>query len=256
MYPFVSKLAEPLTLLLLGTILATALLWRPPRLLRQRYLVALTIAVGLLTLICLPPVGSLAVLSLEWPYPPLERLPKDVDTIVVLSGSLRIYDRTGQHVELGPDTLYRCLEGARLYQQADGCRVVVTGGRVEDERPGPALAVAMRDFLVRMGVRPEDILTEDGARSTYENAVNTRELLRPLDVDRVALVTDATHMNRASRCFRAQGIEVVPAACNHRVGHVEWSLQWLLPDASSASGVQLAAHEWLGLIWYWLHGRI
>lgn len=256
MYRFIVTLLQPFTFLALGILVATALLWRPPRPARRRTLAGLSFLVALAALVYLPPVGHLALLSLEWPYPPRDDVSPDVETIVVLSGGLEVYDRDGKHVELSPDSLYRCLHASQLYKQCGGCRIVVTGGKVESDRPGPTLASAMRDFLVHVGVDPSDILVEEKARTTYENAVESRKLLQPLGVDRILLVTTATHMLRSARCFQRQGFEVIPAACNHHANYFQLKPASFLPSSRAATDIETAAHEWLGLLWYWLRGRI
>jgi uncharacterized SAM-binding protein YcdF (DUF218 family) len=255
MYRLLVLLIRPFTALLLSLIVATLLLWRTPHSGRRR-LIALSILIGLLSLICWPPVGYLAMASLEWSYPPRDDAPGSRDTIVVLSGSLRVYDREGHRYQLESDTAFRCLYARELYLRAGHCRMVVSGGKVEAGRPGPALAVAMREFLVQTGVRPEDILIEDQSTTTFENALECHKCLEPLGVHRVCLVTEAFHMRRAERCFRKQGFEVIPCACNHHATYFHWSSEDFLPDADASGGVWLAVHEWLGLAWYWLNGRI
>ena len=72
----------------------------------------------------------------------------------------------------------------------------------------------------------------------------------------VLLVTDATHMRRSEACFRAEGIEVVPAACRHLATEFRCSPRKSLPSTSALKDLETAAHEWIGLAWYWLHGRV
>jgi uncharacterized SAM-binding protein YcdF (DUF218 family) len=118
-------------------------------------------------------------------------------------------------------------------------------------------AEVMRDFLVAHGVPPSKVVVEGRSRSTYENAVETGRLLGGLGVRRVVLVTDAAHMWRAEACFRAQGVEVTPSACNHRWPVYYWrNASHLLPSAAGAADVSVAYHEWVGLLTYWLRGRL
>ena len=81
-------------------------------------------------------------------------------------------------------------------------------------------------------------------------------MLERRGVERVVLVTDAASMFRAERCFRKQGLEVVPAPCNFRTGHFQWELDAFLPDPRAARHTGEAAHEWLGTLWYWCRGRM
>jgi uncharacterized SAM-binding protein YcdF (DUF218 family) len=97
---------------------------------------------------------------------------------------------------------------------------------------------------------------ENGSRSTHENALETRKLLERRGIRDVILVTKASHMLRAVRSFQKQGIRVTPSACHHLATQFPSSVVDWLPDPGSASSCVSAAHEWLGLAWYWLQGRI
>src|SRR5205807_7475764 len=130
------------------------------------------------------------------------------------------------------------------------------GGKVDWSAPGPTLAEAMRDFLVELGVQASDVVLEEESSNTYENAYYSGALLKQATEGRVFLVTDAVHMRRAQRCFAVQQIAVTPAPCNHGALRLERSLENVLPSCDGMAGVQTATHEWLGLIWYRLRGRI
>jgi uncharacterized SAM-binding protein YcdF (DUF218 family) len=255
MYHFVVELAQPAFLLGLLILLAVANLWRKRRETRRRLLL-LTVPLVLLTLWCTPVMSHLAIASLESPYPPLAERPADAEAIVVLAGYIHVLDEAGTQVELGGDTLYRCLRAAELYRQGKPCPVVLSGGKVNPGSPGPPLAVAMRDFLRQQGVSDSDLVVEDRSGTTYENAVETRRLLDGRGIHRVVLVTDAAHLGRAVACFRKQGIDVVPCGCRYRTGRMEWSVGAFVPDLGSAGGCQEALHEWLGVLWYRLQGRM
>jgi uncharacterized SAM-binding protein YcdF (DUF218 family) len=255
MYRFVVGLAQPGFLLGLFILLVAANLWRKRRETRRRLLL-LTVPLALLALWCTPVVGQLALGSLEWSYPPLAERPADTEAIVVLSGYVHVLDDNGTKVELGADTLYRCLRAAEVYRQGKPCPVLISGGKLNPDAPGPTLAGAMRDFLVQQGVSDSDLILEDRSTTTYENAVESRPLLEARGIHRVVLVTDAVHLGRAGACFRKQGFDVVPCGCRYHGTHFDWSFAAFVPDLGGGSGCQEALHEWLGVIWYRLHGRI
>jgi uncharacterized SAM-binding protein YcdF (DUF218 family) len=158
--------------------------------------------------------------------------------------------------ELGDDSIYRCLHAADLYHRGKPCPILVSGGRVDPGRTGPAVAEAMRDLLLDLRVSAADILVEDASRTTYENAVECRKLLEARGIGRVVLVTEARHMFRAVRCFAKQGVDVVPSGCHHEEPDVGASAYDLLPNARAARSCREAMHEWLGVIWYRLRGQI
>jgi uncharacterized SAM-binding protein YcdF (DUF218 family) len=255
LYNLVVSLLRPYTLLFLLTGLAVANLWRRRRESRGRLLLAV-VPFGLLTMISLPLVSYVALGTLEWRYPPPGRRPTEAEAIVVLSGSVRARGAVRHRDALGSDSLDRCLEAAEVYLQGPPLPLLATGGKVDPSEPGPPCAQLMADFLRGKGVRDADLIVEDRSRSTYENAVESRKLLDKRRIRKVILVTEATHMRRSEHCFRKQGIEVIPWACNHRATPLTPSLSLILPSPGAAKACTDVAHEWLGLAWYWLRGRI
>jgi uncharacterized SAM-binding protein YcdF (DUF218 family) len=248
-------LAEPLVLLWLACLALLAGLWRR-RQERRRRLVVFTALFLLLTAACVPAVSYLAIGSLEWRYPPLTERPKDVEAIVVLAGALRPAEGPGLPAEPGEDTFYRCLRAAEMYRQGPRCRVFLSGGVPPMTAPVPSLAHVMRDFLVDHGVAADDLIEEGDSQTTHENAVNTARLLGERGVRRVLLITSAYHMERAVRCFRKQGIDVVPCGCHYKACRLEAELADFLPNPTGARGLAAALHEWLGVAWYTLHGYV
>jgi len=255
MYRFFVSLLTPLPILCLVMAVALVLLWRRRRATRGQ-LLWLTVPFCLLVLVSMPAVAHLALGSLEWAYPPENERPEETQAIVVLSGYVRPPDTVRPEPELAEDTLSRCLHAAKLYHQGKPCLVVVSGGQLDPSTPGPTLAAVMRDFLLTQGVAAGDILTEDRSTTTYENARETAALLSDRGIDRIVLVTSAAHMMRSKGCFRAQGLQVVPSSCDHRATQFRWRFANFLPSPHAAEHVDLAMHEWLGMAWYWLWGRI
>jgi uncharacterized SAM-binding protein YcdF (DUF218 family) len=253
MYYVVAELLRPLVMAYVAVAVALFALWRSRA--SRRRLIALTAAVVLLALLSLPVTSYLALGSLEWSYPPLATRPRDVPAIVVLAGAMCPAAFDESQFEPGADTLYRCLRAAELYR-AESCPIVVSGGKVHPTDAGPPLAEVMRDFLLTQGVRPDDLIVESSSRTTYENAVDSARLLNDQDIHRVVLVTDAAHLRRAVACFRKQGLDVVPCGCHYRALGRNGGPADYLPDPSAAAGVEDAAHEWFGLAFYWLTGRI
>ena len=131
-------------------------------------------------------------------YPPHDEVPGDAGAMVVLSGYVRPPGKMLPEAELGSDTLLRCLHAARLYK-AKPCLVIVSGGQVDPSTPGPTLARVMHDFLLGQGVKEEDLLMEDRSRTTYENAVLSGDILSRRGIDKLVLVTSASHMPRGER---------------------------------------------------------
>lgn len=256
MYDFAVALTSPLPLVLLAMAVSLVYLWRA-RKLRGRALACVAIPLAALVVLSMPVTGMLLVTTLEGRCAAPEVWPDDAQAIVVLAGDVRRWRTPEPRAELGPTTLLRCLAAAQVYREAGPLPVVASGGKCDPDQPGPASAELMRDFLERLGVPSSDLIVEPRSTSTYGNAVESRRLLSQRGIAKVILVTDASHMPRSMMCFRRQSLEPVAAPCNARAG--DWSrpiYDYVIPSTGALANADVAAHEWLGIVWYWLHGRI
>ncbi len=254
MYDLLASFLRPSLLLELCCAAALLNLWRKRQEKRGRLLL-LTVPFVAKLVLSVPAVGHWTAGSLEWRYPPLPARPADAEAIVVLSGDVLQPDPGRSRAELGPSTLYRCLRAAELYHEGKPCPVLLSGGRVDPHAP-VACADAMADFMPRLGVPAADLIVENGSRTTYENATACAALLRERGIGRVVLVTEAAHLARALGCFRKLGVDAVPAGSGYRATGLRAEPSYWLPHPLGAFGTDVVAHEWLGIAWYWLRGRL
>lgn len=253
-YPFLAELIQPATLSIVLTLLALVQVWRRSQE-RRGLLWLITVPFVALIVTCWPPVAFLSIGSLEWQYAPNPHRPDLAQAIVVLGGYVRPPSKLDSRAVLGWDSYTRCLHAVDLYMQGPPCPIVVTGGKVNPTQPGPTIAEAMCEFLVTQGIPRQEIWVENESRTTYENAVMTRALLHARKINHVVVVTDAVHVPRAEKCFRAQDLDVFMSGCNYGANEFEWSARSLLPKVHAAGDVQRAIHEWLGILYYRLRGR-
>ncbi len=235
-------------LLLLLSLLASR---RSPR--RSRRLAGL--AALILFLWSWEPAARLSSRTLEAWYP-AERFPQgEAGAIVVLASSI-VPPGAGQPEAAAKQSTYlRTHHAAWLYRNWKPLPVLASGGPAG--RPGSHVvsSVVMKKILISEGVPEEFAWTEEKSTSTYENALYSARLLRERGIRKVALVTEARHMLRAELCFRKQGLVVVPAPCCYRsLRHLPWTAYF--PDTTGIDQNEAVLHEWIGLIWYWLRGRI
>jgi uncharacterized SAM-binding protein YcdF (DUF218 family) len=256
----VSLLVRLVPLLVLAQLAALILAWRrarregrrPPRL-----LAAVSLAVFLAFW---PPVSWLSVATLEAWYS-TEPRPEDAaeggaEAYVVLSGAVyqpRSYRPVPQ---LGFDTYVRCRHAAWLYKHWRVLPVIVCGGPNDPRALDHTLAAAMVEYLELEGVPSGEVWVEDRSRTTHENALFAAEILRAKGIERVVLVTEAYHMLRSELSFRKQGLEVVPAPCGFHAAEFQPSWRMLVPNYQALVTHEHVFHEWVGLVWYWLRGRL
>ena len=232
-----------IVLIALGLMRAAAPRWR-------RVGIAAVVA---LFLFSWKPFAVLANLSLEWQYRIAAPAPQPVGAIVVLSGG--VYPPGLSQPKPAPtlDTYVRCQYAAWLHRNWSAVPVFASGGTNAD---GVVLSGVMRHVLEAEGVPAAAVIEETASTSTYTNATRTAALLRQRGIRKIALVTEAFHMLRSELCFRKQGIEVVPAPCTFRGKVFEPKFGDLLPGTKGMQWNGDVLHEWVGLVWYRIAGRI
>jgi len=219
--------------------------------LRKRWRGALGLAwlaLASLWALSMPRVGASLLASLEsFQADPLN---PEAQAIVVLGGGIHANTPEYGGDTLKSQTLERLRYAARLHR-VTGLPVLVTGGRPEG---GAAEAVLMAEALrTDFGIRSRWV--ESTSQNTADNARFSRDLLHPLGIDRVMLVTHGCHMRRAAAAFAKAGFTVFPAPTMRYAGHPLQPLD-LLPSAGGLMQSRTALHEWLGWLWYRLLGRI
>ena len=167
-------------------------------------------------------VGGFWLMSLpvavQWGAKALEREPalarsewaslaERADVIVVLGAGRERGDPAWGSDQPTGVALERERYAARL-AKASGLPVLTSGGLHYGTPPTEAKLMAdslQEDFGVTVRWQ------EGRSRTTWENAQFTAELLQPLGLKRVVVVTQAWHMPRSVWSFEAAGLSVVPA---------------------------------------------
>ena len=172
-------------------------------------------------------------------------LPEEVDAIVVLGGGLEGNYACVRVLPDLNDAGDRVWQGARLYKQGVASRIVLSGGQFSADLRKEAEAPGMKIFMLDMGVPDQAMLIEDQSRTTFENALRTRDLLGE-DKRRIALVTSAFHMGRSVLWFEKAGFEVYPVRSDIRVLHEKRAFWEWLPKPQALDESTVAIKEYLG----------
>src|SRR5688500_13294775 len=158
--------------------------------------------------------------------------------VIVLSGSERVtlselYSEP--QLSSAGDRLTTFLRLAARFPQA---RLIHSGTFAESP--------IARSLILGTGVAPDRIRFDDQSTNTCGSARTTRALVEPQAGERWLLVTSAVHMPRSVACFRAVGWDVIPYPTDFQRGPNPLHLGLV----DNLEGLDLAAHEWLGLVYY------
>ncbi|HEY2678471.1 MAG TPA: YdcF family protein [Steroidobacteraceae bacterium] len=208
-------------------------------LLKRRAVLArtlLVVAVGSLWLLSTPVVSD-ALTALAEQYPALDlRRAGQAQAIVILGGGgQRPFAPEYQGPAAEPLLLERLSYGAYL-AHSTGLPILITGYRTE--------APAMRATLQRnFGIEARWV--DDQAFDTFGNARNSSRILQAAGIQRVLLVTRATHMRRSVHEFTDAGMEVIPAPVGVLASRDKGVMRFIPgPDALMRS--HMAIYELLG----------
>lgn len=172
-------------------------------------------------------------------------LPTQLDAIVVLGGGLEGRFEGVRDLPDLNDSGDRVWQAARLYKQGVAPRVVLSGGQFDADPRREAEALGMKVFMLDLGVPEHALLIEDQSRTTFENALRTRELVGD-GRHTIALVTSAFHMGRAVLWFEKAGFTVYPVRADIRVLHEKRRFWDHLPKPQALDESTTAIKEFLG----------
>ena len=130
-------------------------------------------------------------------------------------------------------------------------RLVFTGGSA-NLRGDASLdeARGVRDLWLALGVPPQRMTLEDRSRNTYENAVFTRDIVKPRAGERWLLVTSAAHMPRSVGIFRRAGWPVTAYPVDYRTYGDGRDAKPTTEALDAFRRLDVAMHEWVGLVAY------
>ena len=234
-------LAQPSNLLLLLLGIGAVLLWT------RHYRIGRGLVSGALLLLLaagLLPLHSVVTAPLEEYYPAPAGVPENIAGIIVLGGAERLEVTLARGQPTLNQAADRLTAAAVLAARHPELPVVVTGGKAQ----------VAREFLEQFGVIEPQLIIEDQASDTYQNATLTNELIEPAPTETWLLVTSAMHMPRSVNAFRSAGWTVVPYPVDYTT---TGELELALSRRPLGRLVQLdaAVTEWAGLFGYWLAGR-
>jgi uncharacterized SAM-binding protein YcdF (DUF218 family) len=226
------NLILPPTGLLALAILGVFLITRRPRLART----CLVLSLGSLWLLSTPVVSD-ALARLAECCPPLDlRRAAEAQAIVILGGGgERAFAPEYGGPAAEPLLLERLSYGAYIARKT-GLPILLTGYRVE---AGAMQGSLLRNFEIAAR------WVDGDARDTFENASNSVRLLKADGVQRIVLVTHATHMRRAVREFTAAGLDVVPAPAGMQAER-DTGIRRFAPDPDGLLRARAAIYELLG----------
>ncbi|MDH7794486.1 MULTISPECIES: YdcF family protein [unclassified Beijerinckia] len=257
MFFYLSKIlwffAAPSNLMVVATALALLALYAG----FQRIARCVLLAVVVLAIFFgLGPGGQILLSPLENRFP---QLPDDFPAptgFIVLGGGVDEVVSTARGSSELSDAGTRMTASAALAYRYPNARIVFSGGSGRILGGDVSEAEVARRIYTSLGIAADRMTLEEESRNTWENAVFTRDLVKPKPGEVWLLVTSAYHMPRSMGLFRQAGFPVVPCPVDYSTRGTWYD--FIRPSAETSLGLRRtdrAVREYIGLVAYYLSGK-
>jgi len=223
---------------------------------RRAGLSLMVTSIVLLAVLGLTPAGNALILPLEERFPPWNPQRGEPHGIIVLGGAFdTVVSPARGEVSLNEaaERLTATADLARRYPEA---RILFSGGSARLFYNGTSEADLAIRLFETFGIARSRIEVEDKSRDTDENARFSKLLVNPKPSERWLLVTSAHHIPRSIGAFRRAGFPVDAYPVDWRT---RGTSDLTRPFQSVSDGLRrtdTAAREWVGLLVYYMSGRI
>jgi len=244
--------ASPGNFLCLLLVISTYFAWRGNLVIVKKSLLLLVV---LFCVIALIPLGNYLIRPLEQAYPIHPKIPETLTGIIVLGGAINpLASIKSKQVQFG-SAVERELTFLTLARQYPSAKLVYAGGSGNLLQTQYKESTAALQFFQQQGFNTKRILFEPRSRNTYENILYSQQLVKPEKNEQWLLITSASHMPRAVGVFNQLQWPVIPYPVDYQVVQ-EPSFNFSVNFSGHLNGLEQGIKEWLGLLAYWLSGKI
>jgi uncharacterized SAM-binding protein YcdF (DUF218 family) len=213
--------------------------------------------VVLLYLFSLPVIADRLINAWEVPAVSQDSLTEKPYEAIIVLGGLSFWDHELNRIQFNrsSDRIFQALD---VYKKGIAKKIIISGGSGSMRYPDDKESIFIKNFLVGIGFKNEDILIESLSRNTYENALYTKDLIDELNMTGPFLLsTSAFHMKRSMACFERQGIKATPYSTDRYSGEFKPHIEgFIVPSQSAINVWETLLHEWFGYFTYKIMGYL
>jgi len=156
------------------------------------------------------------------------------DVTIVLGGGMITYDSSNERYSFRSNT-DRIFQALLLFEQGRTERILISGGSGSMVYRNMSEACLLREYCGQLGYDTSRIWAECESDNTYQNAVNTYQILQDSISDgNFLLVTSAHHMRRAQAVFKKTGLKFDILPTNPIAGKRRYDPYFLLVPQTNA----------------------
>lgn len=175
---------------------------------------------------------------------------------VVMGGYSNGMDSASMQIDFIDNRGSRLWDAIRLYESGTVDKIMISGdATITKDKNGNSSAETFKRYLSGFGIHDNDIILEQKARNTRENAIYSIAILDSLGYtpDQCLLVTSASHLKRSLACFEAEEWTLDGYATNvYPKPHPK--LYQFFPQWKPLTDWKELLNEWVGGIAYKIFG--
>lgn len=152
----------------------------------------------------------------------------------------------------------RFVNALELYRLGKIKKIMLSGGSGNLYNQQYSEAKEVREYLLRLGIPPQDIIIEPDSRNTWETALFSKKILDAQYPNASCLlITSAWNMQRAKGCFDKVGINPTPYPVDFISENRRLEPEfWLFPEKLCFYRWELLIKEWVGCLAYAMKGYL
>ena len=243
---------DPLSICLVLLIVGLLLLWFTKRQRSGKVLVSIGIVVLIFASYGL--FSKPFIKQLESQYAALLHIntASGIKWIVILGYGVTPDKKLPPNSQLCNGALARLVEGIRIHKALPDTRIILSGG---PQSGGISEAEAMARTAMFLGVDRQKLMLDSTSKDTEDQA---RLIQHIVGNDQFILVTSASHMPRSVALVSKLGLHPIPAPADHVMKEDTGTINpgGFFPSSGNIMAIELAMHEYLGIAWARLRGRI
>ncbi|GGD32801.1 membrane protein [Malaciobacter pacificus] len=172
----------------------------------------------------------------------------NVNYILVLGSGHKSDDNISITSQVKSTGVNRLVEGIRHYNKLENVKFIVSGYSGFDENSHASM---QEKLAISLGVNPNDIIRLDTPKDTYSEAIEVKKIV---DNQAFILVTSASHMKRSMLLFQKVGLNPIAAPTQNLAYESEGYSSYF--NSENLRKVEVAVHEYLGILWSKIRGQI
>ena len=211
----------------------------------------------LLLFIFIFPTGNYLIHILEKKYNQDTNLSnfEKIDGLLILGGSTDPYLSHIYNQIIFMGSAERLFESTRIIKQFPNAKVIFSGGSNKLINNNYTESDNAKQFFNEMDISQNKIIYENKSRNTFENIFLSKQISNYKKGEVWIVISSAYHLNRAILVAEKLDWKLLPYATDfQQPKKINFFPNFNL--FSNLAAIQLASHEWVGLIAYYLMGRI